>query len=258
MLFDTHVHFDGLDDRPEEVVERALRAGVGRMLAVGGSPEGNRTALETAARFPQNVRAAVGFDREWVGRYGAARELAALIGNARPRVAAVGEIGVDLHYHPENAQAQTEWMAEMLATAAEAALPVVVHSRNAEQATLELLRGHAAGWKGEGPVGVLHCFTGTQETARRLVDLGYMIGFSGIVSFRSAAGLRAVAARVPENRILLETDAPYLAPVPCRGQPNEPAWLPHVLAALAAARNADPAALGAQTWRNACRLFGWE
>lgn len=255
MLYDTHVHFDvmrGVD--PAEAIRRAAEAGVARMIAVGGSPEANAAAVAIAGRFPAEVRAAVGYDRDRAGLRDPLDALAAAA--ADPATVAVGEIGLDFHYHPESAGAQEELLRDMLALARECRLPVVVHSREAEPATLAALTEHAAAWPAD-PVGlgVLHCFTGSAAFARQVAALGYHVSFSGIITFRNAGLVREAARVVPEDRLLIETDAPLLAPEPHRGHPNEPAYLPLVARALAAARGATPEHIAAITSANASRLF---
>jgi TatD DNase family protein len=145
----------------------------------------------------------------------------------------------------------------MLDLAAKHRLPVIVHSREADDDTVELLREHVRRWRGDpARIGVLHCFTGTSEFARSVLDLGLMVSFSGIVTFRNADSLRAVAREVPEDRLLIETDTPYLAPVPQRGRPNEPAYVVHVAESLAKIRNDTVEHIAHSTARNALRLFG--
>lgn len=266
-LFDSHAHFDSFGEtEADDLIARARAAGVERILAVGGTPAANRRVLALSARHAPRVLAAAGYDRdqaspladdEAVARAVAALrgELRACAGEARA-VCAVGEIGLDLHYSPETASRQVALMRAQLGLAAELGLPVVVHSRDAEQATLRLLREHAARWGGPpGRIGVLHCFTGSAAFAEGLVELGFHIGFSGIVSFANAGGLREVARLVPAGKLLIETDTPYLAPVPHRGRRNEPAYLVHVAEALAAARGSTPDETADITRRNAAFLF---
>lgn len=259
MLIDTHVHFreamtpvdiDG-------VVSRALAAGVGRMVAVGCEHDANAAALRVAAAYPDQVKAAVGYDRSLAGSDATASDIRALIRSAPVgQVAAIGEIGLDFYYTPETAEPQQELMASELALARELRLPVIVHSREADTETLALLTEHARQWQG-GELGVLHCFTGEEPFARRLLELGFYISFSGIVTFRNADPLRAVAVLIPADRLLVETDTPYLTPVPYRGKPNEPCYLPAVAAVLAKVRGTTPEALAETTTANARRLFGW-
>jgi TatD DNase family protein len=172
-------------------------------------------------------------------------------------VAAIGELGLDFHYTPETAEAQQALMVEQLALARELRLPVIVHSREADQETVALLSAHARQWGGGSDrIGVLHCFTGTESLARQLLDLGFMISFSGIVTFRNADLLREVARGIPADRLLIETDTPYLTPVPHRGRPNEPCYLPAIAALLARVRGMDVEELAGLTTANSEKLFG--
>ena len=246
MFFDSHVHFTDGDDAAA-LVGRARAAGVDRLLAVGGCAETNESALAAARQFGPDVRAAVGYDRDQVGQPA----------GAAGRAAAIGEIGLDYHYSPESAGAQKVLFAEQLALARDLELPVIVHSREAEADIASLLERHAAAW--HGPVdrlGAVHCFTGGPEFARQICDLGYYVGFSGIITFRNADAVRDAARAVPGNRLLIETDSPYLAPVPHRGKRNEPAYLVHVAAKLAEVRGMTVDEIAELTSRNAERLFG--
>lgn len=258
VFFDSHAHFDSFAT-PEErgaVCDRAAATGVGRILAIGGSAAGNAAALDAAAQRPAQVRAAVGWDRSEAAREPEAGAVGAMLSD--PRVAAVGETGLDYHYDRDTAAAQRTLFEAMLSLAHEARLPVVVHTREADDDTHAMLAAHAVSWAGDpARLGVIHCFTGSWPFARRLLDLGYHISISGIVTFAKSADLREVAARVPADRLLVETDSPYLAPVPHRGRPNEPALLPFTVRAVAAARGATEAAVAASTTAAATALFGF-
>ena len=280
MLTDTHVHFDGLmqgGDSLDTIVTRATQAGVSRMIAIGGSVVANRAALEIARAYPGRVRAAIGYDRH-VGAFGAKWPLASRRGDlavtanpmdeleamlAAPEVVAIGEIGLDFHHGRETTLAQIELFQRMLLLARDPDsqrgrdLPVCVHTRAAETETLAALREHAAAWRGAPDrIGVMHCFTGGEGLARDLLALGFCISFSGIITFKNAGVLLAVAALVPDNRLLIETDAPYLAPEPFRGQPNEPAHVRRVAEVLAEIRHTSWETIAELTARNAERLFG--
>ncbi len=253
---DTHVHFDvfRIKDEIEAVLARARAAGVRRLVAMGGAPEGNALAADCAAKYPGEIYFAAGFDRYLATE---PRELPALEQILdRPGAVAVGEIGLDYHYSPETRDAQRALFAEMLALARARRLPVVVHSREAEDDTLALLKEHAAAWPGDpARLGVLHCFTGGPDFVRRVLEAGLFVSFSGITSFRNADSIREAARLVPADRLLVETDAPYLAPVPHRGERNEPAFVADVARALAAARGAALEDVARQTTMNAELLF---
>lgn len=171
---------------------------------------------------------------------------------SRPRVVAIGETGLDYYRRPDRAPIQQERFRAHIAAARITRKPLIVHTRSASADTIAMLRDEGAADVG----GVMHCFTESWEVARGALDLGFHISFSGIVTFKSAAELREVAKRVPTDRILVETDAPYLAPVPHRGKTNEPGFVRHVADFLAALRNEDVDAFAAQTTRNFFELFG--
>ena len=235
-LFDTHAHLDQLSpDELAATLQRARDAGVGHILAIGGTAAANARGLEIARQYPGGVLASVGYDR---GTAASAPDLAALDPLlSDPAVRAVGECGLDYHHDRDTAAAQRTLFSEMTRRAVHHGLPLVVHSREADEDTLSILRDAAAVHPNPARLGVLHCFTGGLDFARRLLDLGLYISFSGIVTFRKAEALREVARFVPADRLLIETDSPYLAPEPLRGRANEPSYLPHVASRMAAIRD---------------------
>jgi TatD DNase family protein len=259
MLIDTHAHFK-TDMTPEllaAILERARFAGVSHIMAVGCEPDTNSAALRLAAAYPNRVKAAVAYDRSLAGSDAEADDIRRLI-QAAPagQVAAIGEIGIDLYYEPETADLQMALMDSQLALARELRLPVIVHSRQADAETISLLTTHANAWQGEPDrIGVLHCFTGDEPFAQKLMALGFMISFSGIVTFRNADPLRDVVRIIPDNRLLIETDSPYLTPVPHRGKPNEPWFLPATAALIAKVRGGSIEDIARTTSDNAKRLF---
>jgi TatD DNase family protein len=254
-LFDTHAHLDSFSaGELPAALERARNAGVVRIAAIGGTAEGNRRAVEIAKQDPRFVVASVGYEREQAVVSPPMEDLRALLDGGG--VAAIGECGLDYHYSAGTAEAQRKLFASMLEMARERELPVIVHSREADEDTLSMLADHVAKLGGRLPCpGVLHCFTGTREFAEKLLPLGFMISFSGILTFRSAEAIRDVARAVPEDRLLIETDTPYLAPVPHRGKPNEPSYLVEVAVALAKIRNDTVGRIAHITTLNACRCF---
>lgn len=253
---DTHAHFYG-ETSPAEVMavmQRASEAGVRRLVAVGGSATLNSGAIAVAKAFPAQVRLALGFDRDQA----ASAEPESLIETLRLLakdlpVCAVGETGLDFHYHPETAEAQCALFAAQLRLADEWRRPVIIHTRDAAEATLRVL--DETPWRGEGLRGVVHCFTGDKAFAAQLLDRQLAISFSGIVTFRNADLLRESAAFVPDDRLLIETDSPFLAPVPMRGQRNEPAFVTYVARCLAQVRQTAETSLASLTTRNAESLF---
>jgi TatD DNase family protein len=256
---DTHAHLDGLrqgdSETPvAEALSRAFDAGVTRIIAVGGNPDGNRFAIRAAHQFA-GVRAAAGFDRYCATRQDLdENELETQLSD--PALVALGEIGLDYHYDPGTAMDQERLFNRMLDRAADRLLPVIVHCREAEARMGPLLEGHARRWKGATDrIGVIHCFTGTPDFARLALGLGFHISFSGILTFSRAENVRNAAAVVPPDRLLVETDTPYLAPVPHRGRPNEPMFAGLVCDCLAQIKNTDPGEMAALTTANAKRLF---
>jgi len=251
-LFDTHAHFEGTAEETAAMLGRAFDAGVVRVMAVGGSEElnagvalaadvagGRVAAAGTGRRFPEVFRA-VGWDRDQVGR-----ELPDL---SYDGVRAVGEIGLDYHYSPETRRGQMDLFGRQLELARALDLPVIIHTRDADDDTLGLLR--------EIPSrGVVHSFTGGPEFCRGLLDLGLYVSMSGIVTFRAADNVRESAMVVPDDRLLVETDTPFLAPVPKRGNPNEPAFVVHTAAFLAALRGMTADAFAALATANALAAF---
>ncbi len=245
MLVDSHCHLNFLDE-PDERLAAARERGVEVFLCIGVDQPGIAEVLELAERHP-DVWATAGQHPD-----AAAADLGWLPASlGHPRVVAAGEMGLDYFHEadPAGRRRQLDCFDAQLALAGSLGLPVVVHTRAAEADTLERLRAHP------GVEGVLHCFTESWEMAAAALDLGFYISISGIVTFRNADNVRAVARRVPGARLLVETDSPWLAPVPHRGQRNEPAFLADTVAYLAALRGESEAALAAATGANFRRLF---
>lgn len=257
-MIDTHVHFDGLGDEVaiDAAIKRAAEAGVNKMLAIGVDYERDIFAVGMAEKY-KFIKAAVGYDRDCAGTEYSIPDLEALI-DANKSIVAIGEIGLDFHYHPESEEAQRALFREMLQLARCRMFPVIVHTRNADEATLEDLKAHVDAWGGDNDrIGVIHCFTGNLEFMKKLLDLGMYISFSGIVTFKNADALRDVVHYVPEDRLLIETDTPYLAPIPHRGKMNEPAYVVEVAKTLAMLRATTVENITEITDRNADKLFGF-
>jgi TatD DNase family protein len=238
-VIDTHAHLDALDDDPADVIGRALEVGVTRILTVGTAQ-----AVALAERFAE-VHAIVGVHphESATGDVGEIRRL-----QEHSKVVAVGEIGLDWFRDYAPREVQERMFEAQLGLATELGKPVVIHTRAADADTLAALAGF------DGTV-VLHCFSspGLLPTA---LERGWYLSFAGNATFPNASELRVAASQVPADRILAETDCPYLAPQPMRGRRNEPAYVMHTLAALAQARGEDAAELGAQIDRNASACFG--
>lgn len=257
MYTDAHFHVDHfiLNGTVQEMIDAAHEAGVTRLIAIGGSDESNQRALDTARAYPETVRATAGFDRDLAHAWnGDTSTLTPFL--HCPEVVAVGESGLDYFHKEIDPAAQRRLLDAMLDLSISTAKPMILHSREADADTLALLKPFANRWPHpDRPSGVLHCFTGSMEFAKALLDLNLLISFSGILTFKNAADLRDVAAKIPADRLLIETDSPYLAPVPHRGQRNQPAWVPHVAECLAEIRQTTPEAIGELTTANARRFF---
>lgn len=253
MLVDTHCHLDRapLAEQVEAVLGRARAAGVARCLTIGTSVASSRAAVALAGRHP-SVRCAVGIHPNDAAEATeeALREIDTLADD--PSVAAIGEVGLDFYRHDVPAEVQARVFRRFVALARRRRLPLAIHCRDAHEALLAILREQPA------PVqGVLHCASGPAAFLEAAVALGLHVSFAGNVTFPNAAALRALVPLVPEDRLLLETDAPFLAPQPVRGQANEPAHVAHTAAAVARLRGVSVEALGQATSRNARALFGF-
>jgi TatD DNase family protein len=254
-MVDSHCHLDDerfVDDL-EAVLDRAVSAGVTNMLTIGtgdGPPEIDR-AVKIAERF-RPVLASIG-----VHPHDAAKvtpqtysDLKALA--SHPKVVAFGEIGLDYHYDFSPREVQREVFIEQLKLARDVDLPITIHTREAWEDTITILREH---WRIEGDAnGIMHCFTGTPEQAREALELGFHLAYGGVLTFKTAEHVRESARITPDDRILIETDAPYLAPIPFRGKRNEPSMMVETLRKLAEVRNSTPEVIAALTSDNFSRL----
>lgn len=254
-LIDTHCHIqtEEFDPDREAVLDRARGAGVETLVVVGGAGDlsNNDKAVDLAERNA-GLFATVGMhphDAKDVGP-DAMDRLRSLAGH--PKVVAIGETGLDFHYEHSPRQVQREMFERFVALALETRLPIVVHNREADREAAETIRD-----RGQGKLaGVIHCFSSDADAARSFLDLGFYLSFSGIVTFRNADALRDVARWVPLDRLLVETDAPFLAPVPKRGKRNEPAHVRFVAETLARVRRTSVEEVAHATSRNARTLFG--
>jgi TatD DNase family protein len=257
MFVDSHAHIDGpeFDVDRQEVIQRARDAGVSAILNIGtGDPHSGvlERAIELAEKH-EHLYAAIGthphdarfFDDR------AEQRIADLIQQSE-RVIAWGEIGLDFHYDNSPRDVQMDAFRRQLQLARAALLPVIIHTREAEAETIEILRSH---WPGSRLPGIMHCFSGTSDLVAKALDLGMFISFSGIVTFKKADDLRKVATEVPLGRLLIETDCPYLSPVPYRGKRNEPAFVVEVARCLAELRGVSPEEMGRITAENFAGLF---
>jgi TatD DNase family protein len=254
MLADSHCHlnYKGLVEDQQAVLDRARARGVTAMLNIATRESDWDAVLATAEREP-DVWATVGVHPHEADQHPHV-DAAALIDRARhPRVVGLGETGLDYHYdHSDRARQQDSFRAHIVAARA-TGLPIVVHTRDAEEDTLAILGDEM----GQGPFGgVIHCFTASRAFADQALALGLYISIAGIVTFKNARDLQDTARDLPADRLLVETDAPFLAPVPHRGKPGEPAFVADTLEFLANLRGEKPAVLAEQTAANFHRLFG--
>lgn len=254
MLIDTHCHldFDWFDEDRDAVVERALAAGVTQIVVPGLDLENCRAILALTEKY-DGVFAAVGVhpnsSAEWQdGWIGVLRDLA-----QQPKVVAIGEIGLDYYWDKSPKAVQHRALALQLELAAELNLPVIIHNRDASADVIRLLSESPL--VGRDNPGVLHSFAADWATAVSALNLGYYLGFTGPVTFKKADDLREIAQKVPDDRILVETDAPFLTPHPYRGKRNEPAYVAYVAEKLAEVRGVSTAVFASQTTDNARRLF---
>lgn len=255
-LIDSHCHLDRLDlscydGKLDGALDAARSAGVGHMLCVCIDLEHFPDVLGIAQRYPQ-ISASVGVHpTHQEGQEPDADRLIALAGD--PEVVAIGETGLDyFRCQDEDMDWQHARFRRHIAAARATGKPLIIHMRDATADTLRILREEKADEVG----GVMHCFVEDWDTARAAMDLNFYISFSGIVTFRSAKTLQAVAANMPADRYLIETDSPYLAPVPHRGKPNQPAWVSHVAECIAQLREESIATVTETTLRNYQALFG--
>ena len=254
-LIDSHCHLDMADFAADhdQMMARATAAGVAAMVTIGaGGPlEANDRAVALADDHA-NVYATVGVHPHEAAMVGDA-VLATVESLARrPKVVAIGETGLDYHYDHSPRPQQRAAFAAFIQLARRLELPIVVHLRNADPDALDIMRAEGARDTG----GVIHCFSGDAASARAFLDLGFHISFSGIVTFKNAEALREAARLVPADRLLVETDAPFLAPIPYRGRRNEPALVVQTAAVLAEVRNEPLATVANSTRGNTERLFG--
>jgi len=263
-LADAHCHLDAayFAEGPDAVLQRACDAGVIGLVVVGLAAEGEgassdgldrvRFVLDLARRMPRRVTACVGLHPHDASRWSRSLHEGLGVLATLPEVAAVGEIGLDYHYDRSPREVQRHTFARLIGLAREVRKPIVVHTRSAPEETLTILEREGARDVG----GIIHCFSEDRPFAERALALGFDLSFSGIVTFRGATGVRDVAAWAPLDRILVETDSPYLAPVPLRGKRCEPAYVVHTARCVAELRGASVDQIAAATLANTERRFG--
>ena len=256
MIFDSHAHYDDKQfgkDR-NELLSSMGDHGIEKIVNVGASLEGNRRTLELLEQYdflygavgihPSDIRDLTEVSFAWLKEQ-----------VRRPKVVAVGEIGLDYYWDKEIAvqKQQKYWFCRQLQLAREEGLPVIIHSREAAEDTLEIMKREAAGMSG-----VIHCYSYSRELAEIYVKMGFYIGIGGVVTFKNARKLKETAAAIPLDRIVIETDCPYLAPEPFRGKRNSSLYLPYVVEEIARIRNMPPEEVEEAVYENTLRLYGMQ
>lgn len=252
MLFDSHCHLndDKLYPQASEIIRDAEDHGVMRMICIGYDPKANRRALEIASLHP-SVYAAIGFHPE-IAHEIQEDDWAELERNlAHPKVVAIGECGLDYYWDKTHKPEQLAVFQRQLELAARVNLPIVVHMREATEDTWEMLMNH----KPEDLHGVMHCYSGSVESMRRFLDLGMNISLAGPVTFKNAKQPKEVSVEIPDARLMIETDSPYLSPMPFRGKDNRPGYLPAIALQVASLRGISFEDLADLTSRNTAKLF---
>ena len=252
MIFETHAHYDdeSFNDDREALIRSLPEKGIGRIINVGASIETTKTTLELAAKYDY-IYAAVGVHPEDIERLTPEdmQWLADL--THRDKVVAIGEIGLDYYYDEPGRDLQKKWFARQLQVAAETQMPVIIHSRDAAKDTLDIMNEHCDWQNG----GVIHCFSYSPEIAKIYLDKGFYLGIGGVVTFKNSKKLKEVVEMMPLSQMVLETDSPYLTPVPHRGKRNDSGYLTHVVDEIAALKSCEREEIIRITRENAHKLY---
>ena len=253
MLVDSHCHLDFPDFASEldAVVERARSADIGRIVTISTRVRRQLQLLEIAEKYP-DVFCSVGTHPHQADEERGITTAELIEKSRHPKVVAIGEAGLDYHYDNSSREAQEQGFRAHIAAARQSGLPLVIHSREADDDMARILEEESG--KGAFPA-VLHCFTGGRDLAMRAVALGHYVSFTGILTFKNSQALRDIAAELRADRVMVETDAPFLAPLPFRGKRCEPSYVVETAKVLAQARNSTPATIAQQTTENFFRLF---
>lgn len=247
---DVHTHLNMLEITPDEALARARSADVEHMITIGTCPADWPTVLELSRKYAPRVFCTLGVHPHEAQLFDSAAERQLQENLRNDRLVAVGEIGLDFYYDSAPREVQRRVFERQMEIASGAGLPVEIHTRDAEHETGEVLEAFSGRVRG-----LLHCFTSSWSLAKKALDHGYHISFSGVVTFKNAAELRDVVTKVPLDRIHVETDAPFLAPIPNRGKKNEPAWVIHTAALVAQLKGISLEELASHTRANALDLF---
>lgn len=252
MIFESHAHYDSgkFEEDRDELLLSMQENGIGTILNVGATWNSVKTVVELAEQYPF-VYAALGLHPDEVGDLNEERFAILKAECQKEKVVAVGEIGLDYYWDNESHDLQKKWFLRQLELARESGLPVIIHSRDAAEDTMKIMKEHAAGLRG-----VIHCFSYSKEMAEEYVKMGFYIGVGGVVTFKNGKKLKEVVEAIPLERILLETDCPYLAPEPYRGKRNSSLYLPQIAQAIADIKGVTYEEVVTQTERNAKILFG--
>jgi TatD DNase family protein len=247
---DVHTHINMLEDTPEKVLEMAQESGVERMITIGTGHDDLATVMRMVELYAPLVYGTLGFHPHDAKTYDEAGEVFLRANLDHPRILAVGEIGLDYYYNHSDPEVQRKVFHQQIEIALEKNLPIEVHTRDAEQDTVEILSHYKGRLRG-----LFHCFTGTQWLAEKALDLGFNLSISGVVTFKNSEALRRVVEYTPIDRLHIETDAPFLTPVPFRGKKNTPAYLTHTAQAVAELKKVSLEELSEVLRSNALKMF---
>jgi len=253
MIFDSHAHYDdeAFDGDRDELLQGMMEEGIGYIVNAGANINSSKASLALAEKFPF-LYAAVGIHPQDAGEY-SQKSIETLRGLARyQKVVAIGEIGLDYYYEGFDKELQKKAFEEQVKLAMDLGLPVIIHDREAHKDTFDILKKYAC----KGLKGVLHCYSGSAQMARDYVNMGFYIGFTGVITFKNAKKALEVLEEVPLNRILIETDCPYLAPVPYRGKRNDSRYLKYVVEKASETLGLERDSFIEQTCINGKTLFG--
>ena len=252
MIFETHAHYDDeqFDEDREQLLAGLQEAGIETVVNVGATLEGCLSTIRLAEQYPF-IYAAVGVHPDEVGTLDEEKFSWLKEKLSHEKVVAVGEIGLDYYWDQESHEVQKKWLLRQLEAAREAGLPVIIHSREAAADTLEMMKEY-----GQDLKGIIHCYSYSGEHAREYVKMGYLLGIGGVVTFKNARKLKEVVEEIPLEGLVLETDCPYLAPVPNRGKRNSSLNLPLIAEEIAAIKQISCEEVITQTRENARKLFG--